>query len=62
MIRVIKTFYDLQDNGHQYLPGETYPRKGYKATDARIAELAGNENKLGEALIKIEKEKDEPKE
>jgi hypothetical protein len=38
-----------------------YPRKGYKATDARIAELAGNKNKMGVALIEVEQPKEEPK-
>lgn len=59
MIKVIKPFFDLQDNCHQYKNGDTYPRKGYKATDARIAELTGNKNKLGVALIEVEKPKEE---
>lgn len=58
MIRVIKEFFDLQDGCYQYKEGDTYPRKGYKATDARIAELAGNKNKLGEALIAVEQPKE----
>lgn len=61
MIKVIKEFYDLQDGCYQYKEGDTYPRKGYKATDARIAELAGNKNKLGEALIEIEQPKEDAK-
>lgn len=59
MIRVIRGFFDLQDECYQYKEGDTYPRKGYKATDARIAELAGNKNKLGEALIAVEQPKEE---
>ena len=61
MIKVIKEFYDLQDGCYQYKEGDTYPRNGYKATDARIAELAGNKNKLGEALIEVEQPKEDTK-
>ena len=61
MIKVIKEFYDLQDGCFRYKMGDTYPRKGYKATDARIAELAGNKNKLGEALIEVEQIKEDAK-
>ena len=61
MIKVIKGFYDLQDGCYQYKEGDTYPRKGYKATDARIAELAGDKNKLGEALIDVEQPKEDAK-
>ncbi len=61
MIKVIKEFYDLQDGCYRYKEGDTYPRKGYKATDARIAELAGNKNKLGKALIEVEQLKEETK-
>lgn len=59
MIRVVKQFFDLQDDCYEYKVGDTYPRKGYKATDARIAELAGNKNKLGVALIEVEQPKEE---
>lgn len=52
MYKVVKHFVDLQDNNYSYKVGETYPRKGYTATDERIAELAGKENKQGEPLIK----------
>lgn len=61
MIKVIKGFYDLQDGCYQYKEGDTYPRNGYKATDARIAELAGDKNKLGEALIEVEQPKEDAK-
>ena len=59
MIKVIKQFYDLQDDGYCYNKGDSYPRKGFKATDARIAELAGSKNKCGVALIKVEDPKEE---
>lgn len=61
MIKVIKRFFDLQDKNYEYKVGDLYPRKGYKATDARIAELAGGKNKMGEALIEVEQPKEEPK-
>lgn len=61
MIKVVKEFYDLQDGCYRYRKGDTYPRKGYKVTDARIAELAGNKNKLGKALIEVEQPKEETK-
>ena len=53
MIKVIKEFYDLQDDGFCYKAGDTFPRKGRKATEERVAELAGNSNKMGEPLIEI---------
>lgn len=61
MIKVIKPFFDLQDGNYEYKQGDSYPRKGYKVSDARIAELAGNKNKLGEALIKVEQPKEDAK-
>lgn len=61
MIKVIKPFFDLQDKNYEYKVGDAYPRKGYKATDARIAELAGGKNKMGEALIEVEQPKEESK-
>ncbi len=61
MIKVIKQFFDLQDGNYEYNVGDLYPRKGYTATDARIAELAGDKNKIGEALIEVEQSEEEPK-
>lgn len=60
MYEVIKEFYDLTDGKpvkggeiyYKYSVGETYPRKGKKASKARIEELSGTENKLGTPLIK----------
>lgn len=51
MYKVIKAFTDKQDNNHVYFSGEPYPRKGYAPEKDRIAELAGNKNKLGYPLI-----------
>lgn len=44
-------FRDMQDGGYAYNVGDEYPRKGYKPTDERIAELSGNGNKRGVAVI-----------
>lgn len=52
MYRVIKAFVDLQDNNHKYDVGDNYPRKGYKPSSERIAELASENNKQGVPLIK----------
>lgn len=51
MYKVIVRFKDLKDNGHLYNEGDTYPRKGKRASKARIAELSSTENKRGVALI-----------
>ena len=61
MIKVIKHFFDLQDGNFEYKVGDVYPRNGYTATDVRISELAGKNNKAGEALIQVEKPKEETK-
>lgn len=61
MSKVIKPFFDLQDNNYEYKSGDVYPRKDYKPTKARIEELAGNKNKLGEALIEVEIPKEDVK-
>lgn len=60
MYEVIKHFTDLQDDNHPYYVGETFPRKGLKVTDERLAELAGSNNKQGQPLIKkVEKPEEE---
>lgn len=51
MYKVIVRFKDLKDNGHLYNVGDVYPRKGKRASKARIAELSSTENKRGVALI-----------
>ena len=58
MYKVIVRFKDLKDNGHLYNVGDVYPRKGKRASKARIAELAGTENKRGVALIAEETEEE----
>lgn len=49
--RVVKFFYDLQDDAHPYQVGQEFPRQGKTASDARIAELAGNKNRQHVPLI-----------
>ena len=60
MYRVIKGFFDLQDNGHWYEAGDLYPREGRKPTEKRIAELAGAKNRQRTALIVEEPEEKKP--
>lgn len=55
MYKVIKYFTDLQDNGHPYNVGDAFPRSGVSVTDARLAELAGSNNRQRTPLIKLEK-------
>lgn len=54
--KVVKNFADLQDNNHVYFAGDTFPRKGAKASNERIAELASTANKRREILIEAVKE------
>ena len=57
MYKVIKLFNDLQDNNYEYRVGDTFPRKGLKVTEERLAELAGSDNKQGCPLIVKEEKK-----
>lgn len=43
---------DLEDNDYVYKKGDVYPREGLEPTKARIKELSGKKNKIGEVLIK----------
>ena len=52
-------FVDLQDDNYLYHAGDVFPRSGKVVSPERIAELAGSNNKLGQAVI-IDKPK--PKE
>ena len=52
MYKVIKYFTDLHDGNHPYNAGDIFPRPGVEVSEARLAELAGNENKRGCPLIK----------
>lgn len=51
MYTVVKMFFDLQDSGHEYNVGDTYPREGYEPSLSRIDELASDQNKQGVPLI-----------
>lgn len=51
MYKVVEFFHDLQDSGHAYNPGDTFPREGFKASDARLTELSGANNARGMKLI-----------
>lgn len=63
MFTVIKAFFDLQDGQFKYSVGDNYPRKGYKPSNERIAELLGSDNKQGCPLIKqVEKKTKKVKE
>lgn len=58
MYKVIAYFTDLKDNNHPYNVGDTFPRKGVEATEERLAELSGKDNKQGKPLIeKVEAKK-----
>lgn len=57
MYKAIERFKDLKDDGFVYETGDRYPRKGKRVSKARIAELAGSENKRGRPVIaEIEEE------
>jgi len=64
MYKVITDFADLQDGGHVYRAGDSYPRSG-SADSSRVKELSGTGNKLGVPLIveeKVSKSRKKPKE
>lgn len=52
MYKVITDFIDLQDKCHSYKTGDTYPHDGKEIGEARIKELSGSDNALGQPLIK----------
>lgn len=49
--KVISYFEDLHDENHSYNIGDTYPRKGLKPSEERIAELMSADNKQRKPLI-----------
>lgn len=51
MYKVVKSFFDLEDNSRWCEAGEEYPRKGYEPSKERIKELSTEANRLGEPLI-----------
>lgn len=54
---VVCDFADSQDNNHVYRAGDAFPRLGAEAGEARIAELAGSNNRIGRPLIEASKRK-----
>lgn len=56
MYKVIKSFVDLQDNGHLYLVGDVYPRQDVIVPQIRINELLSESNKMRTPLIEEVKE------
>ena len=44
-------FTDLKDNNHVYNAGDIYPRRGYRPSKKRIAELLSSDNKRGYPVI-----------
>ena len=51
MYRVIKRFTDLQDGNHLYIEGDTFPREGVTASEARLVELSTAANRRHIPLI-----------
>lgn len=51
MYRVVHFFTDLQDNEHPYNVGDTFPRRGKRVSDERLAELSGTGNRQKVRLI-----------
>ncbi len=49
--RAAVRFADLQDGRYMYNAGDTFPRDGLTVTEARLAELAGSDNRAGYPLI-----------
>lgn len=51
MYKAIERFKDLKDDNFVYEAGDKFPRKGKRVSKARIAELAGSDNKRGRPVI-----------
>lgn len=49
--RAAAEFADLQDGKHLYKAGDEFPRQGLTVSAARLAELAGSDNRMGYPLI-----------
>ncbi len=56
MYEVIHYFTDLQDNEYPYNVGDAFPRDGLTASEARLKELSGSNNKQHKPLIKLVEE------
>ncbi|MCP1102589.1 hypothetical protein M2454_001901 [Aequitasia blattaphilus] len=66
MYRVVKMFTDIEDKGHKYDEGDTFPREGLKVTKERLEILSTSKNLQGVPLIEEIseplKEPEQPKE
>ena len=61
MYKVLAYFTDLQDNGHPYNEGDTFPRDGLTVTQARLNELSSTRNRRKIKLIELVEDKEEQK-
>ena len=57
MHKVIRKFFDLQDNDHMYSEGDIFPHNNMEVGQERIEELLSNRNKMGVPLIEEIEEK-----
>ena len=57
MYKVLERFTDLQDNRHEYNPGDKFPREGLVVSEERLAELSTDKNRQKRPLIEEVKEK-----
>lgn len=60
--KVIRRFMELKHDRHIYEVGDTYPKKGTKATKARLEELSTTKNKCGKIFIEEVPEETKDKE
>ena len=51
MYKVVEFFHDLQDGGHAYHPGDTFPRDGVEVSGDRIEALSSTNNARKVKLI-----------
>lgn len=65
MYRALTNFTDSQDNFQPYKAGDIFPRKGFKVSEERLAELSGSNNRRGIPVIEFveapEKKAEAPK-
>lgn len=57
MYKVIRKFFDLQDNDHMYSEGDIFPHNNIEVGQERIEELLSDRNKMGVSLIEKIEEK-----
>lgn len=55
---VIDTFFDLEDQKHEYRTGDDYPRSGFSVSEDRLKELSTDRNRLHKPLIELVPDKD----